>query len=460
MRTPVGILCAILLALDPSGANAQEWTQRDQSQYGSERSMGGIRLAGESDVGAGRTGVCVQISGRVGKALQGLFGKSSEEKEKEFALAAAREAHEQGYNWVMLSPLQATTGKSSTSEQRWVTVGTTYGVGTITSHMAPRWFTDTVTVRNWVMDCMALDDIAAYHLMFGNTEGVTSEKPYKIYSVYDIDAALGPLEEGSRHRPLSRNRPFISERRFQQPGQKERLTAQLAVMQDTERCMRAEVDMSLGDMEAAMKQADMEAVVKCWMDLSPAARTAGWDGFPLFAAAREAERETTAYDVTDRAQPRQNLEFDEWLAYSPEPYQWRDGTVALAQGSVSGGDVWALVVSEKPLSETQTMDAVVFHFAAAMMDSRTRYFGVERWEQPVAGKEYGLRNKIFRKALEYRHKGDHIYLFNIQPYADPELAATDRFDVNAEKLRAYNQLGPRLIGPSFRPFQEPPGYRD
>ena len=460
MRIPIKMFGALLFGVSPVMLSAQEWTQKDQSQYGVERSMGNITLQQDSPVGAGETGVCVQVSGRVGKALQGLFGKSSERKEKEFALAAAREAYEQGYNWVILSPLQATTGESSTSEQRWVTVGTTYGVGTITDHMAPRWFTKTATVRNWVMDCMALDDIAAYHLMFGNTEGLASDNPYKLYSVYDIDAALGPLVEGSGHRPLVRNRPHISIRRFQQPGQRERLTAQLSVMHDTENCIRAHVDTSLGDMEAAMKQANMEAIVECWVNLAPAAQSAGWTSFPLFKAAKEVERENSAYDVAGRSQPRQNLEFDAWLETRPDPYRWSGGQVALGGGSISGGNVYALVISDRQLTETEAMDAVVFHFAAALMDSRTRYFGVKRLEQPVAGREYGLQNALFHKAAEIRENGDSIHLFNIQPYADPQLAATDLYDVNAEKLRAYNQLGPQLIGSSFRPFQEPPGYRD
>ena len=290
------LACGFLSFALCSPAQAQdEWTQEDQSSSGGERSPRGIVLSDRHPVGAGETGVCVQQSGRVAKFLSGLFGTPTEQKEKEFALEAARDAHALGYNWVILSPLEATTGKRSFSSQQWVVVGTSYGIGTITDYIAPQWVTKSFTVRGYVMDCMALDDIAAYHLLFGDAEGVEATNPYKVYSVYDVDEALGPMVEGSGHRPLRRNPPFISSRRLQQPGQKERLAAQLAVMQDTERCMRAHVDAGAGSAAAVQQSADMEGMIECWTNLAPAAAQAGWDSFPLFTAMRKVESEEAGY---------------------------------------------------------------------------------------------------------------------------------------------------------------------
>ena len=459
MKRIVSILAAVAIASASGSVMAQEWTDKDQSgRYNSDQSLRNITLAHDSPIGAGKTGVCVQISGRVPKALQGLLGKTSEQKEKEFALAAAQKAHEQGYNWVILSPLEATSGTASRSTKRWVTVGTSYGYGVTTHHMAPRMFTKTFKVRHFVMDCMALDDIAAYHLLFGNDEGVQSENPYKVYSVYDIDAALGPLVKGAGHRPLTRNRPYISDRRFRQPGQKEQLTAQLAVMRATERCMRDGTDPSIQDTRAAIAATDMDAVMECWMALAPQANSAGWSRFPLFAAVREAKRDASAYDTVSPDQRSGSLQFDQWQQASVSPYRWSGGEVWFASGSVSGGEIYAMVVGDGQLTATRAMDAAVFHFSSAIMSNRTRHFGVKRLDDPEAGRDYGLRNGIFREAIAKRRGGNHVSIYTIQPYADPKYTDVSRFDITAEKLRAYNALGPTLFGTQFKAYTKPEGY--
>ena len=417
-------------------------------------SPGGIFISDLSSIGAGGVGQCSQKTGRVANFFRGLFGTPFEQKEKEMALAAARQAHEAGYNWVLLSPLKATSERRSSSYDTWVTVGLDYGFGGITSIVAPRTVTTNYNARFYFMDCLAVDDIGGYELMFGEGEGVESSEPVKLYSVYDVDATLGPLVEGDSYRPIERQEPRIGDQRLTQPGQREKLTAVLGVMQKTEQCMRANItDVATAD-PASIEDADMERVLDCWIALEPEATRAGWGNFPLFVAAANVLQEEQGY--TDRSN-QQGAELYEWFP-APSSYTWAGGQVWFGRDSNFDDSFYAYVVSDNPLSEQQALDAVVFYSSEYIMSSRYRGVGIDRIDTPTdPNTDYGLRNDMWQDVVALGREGKSIKMYAVSPITDTA-SASRNYEITAEKLQAHNTLGPRLFESAFKPFSTPSDY--
>ena len=417
-------------------------------------SPGGIFIDDRSAIGAGGVGQCSQKTGRVANFLSGLFGTPFEQKEKEMGLAAARQAHEAGYNWILLSPLKATSESRSSSYDEWVTVGFDYGFGRITSIVAPRTVTTNYNARYHFMDCLAVDDIGGYELMFGEGEGIESSDPFKLYSVYDVDAALGPLVEGDSYRPIERQEPRIGEQRLTQPGQRERLTAVLGVMQKTEQCMRANItDAALTD-PTSIEDADMERVVDCWFALVPEATQVSWGNFPLFEIAADVLQEEQGY--IDRSD-QQDAELDEWFP-APSSYIWAGGQVWFGRDSNFNDSFYAYVASDNPLSEQQATDAVVFYSSEYIMSSRYRGVGIDRIDTPTdPNVDYGLRNDMWQHVIALGSAGKSIKIYRVSPISDIASASRDN-EITAEKLQAHNTLGLRLFGSAFKPFSTPSDY--
>lgn len=419
-------------------------------------SPGGIFIADRSAIGAGGVGQCAQKTRRVAEFLSGIFGTPFEQKEKEMALAAARQAHEAGYNWILLSPLKATSERRSASYDKWVTVGFEYGFGGIASVVAPRTVTTNYNARYYFMDCLAVDDIGGYELLFGDSEGVESTDPWKLYSVYDVDAALGPLVEGNSYRPIQRQEPRLGDQRLTQPGQREKLTALLGVMQKTEQCMRANMPDTAAATGASLEDTDMETVFDCWTALTPEATQVGWRNFPLFVAAANALQDVQGYvDRSDRQSASASREA--WFPVS-SPYILAEGQVWFGRSGITSDSFYAYVVSDSPLSEQQALDAVVFYSSEYIMSSRYRGIGMNRIDTPTDPNiDYGLKSDLWQHVIALGRAGKSIKMYQVSPVADIASASRD-YEITAEKLQAYNTVGSRLFGSAFEPFSTPVGY--
>lgn len=309
------------------------------------------------------------------------------------------------------------------------------------------------------MDCLAVDDIGGYELIFGDGEGVESSDPVKTYSVYDVDAALGPLVEGDSYRPIERQEPRIGDQRLTQPGQLEKLTAVLGVMRKTEQCMRANVTDAVIADAASLEDADMEKVVDCWTALVPEATQVGWGNFPLFVVAANVLQEEQGYtDRSDRqSASASGPKLDEWFP-APSPYIWAGGQVWFGRDNALSDSFYAYVVSDNPLSEQQASDAVVFYSSEYIMSSRYRGVGIDRIETPTNPNiDYGLKGDLWQHVIALRSAGKSIRMYQVGPITDIALASRND-EITAEKLQAYNTLGPRLFGSAFKPFSTPSDY--
>ena len=474
-----GVAAAVVLA-SAGHANAKKI----------DRQAGDPKIAlypGESSEGTtGEVYDCYQKRSRFG----GLFATDDGKKHRSMALDAAREAIDQGYNYAVLAPLRFVTDNYSSRRTRWESVGSDLGVGPFgmvaTTTYAPVTRTSRSSRARYFLACTAVDDFDAYRIMWNDHPRYAVADGEKLVDLRSLVANLGPGVEGSRYRAPPPARPIISDLHYSRPGSRERIAAQLVAMRGAARCRREHRSVDPETLRfARVGYAQARAENNCLEQYREAAVQSGWRGFPLTTRDRVDEVADRGFllrtdgnaqrsgglsgrTAIDSANWGDAIEYPDFALNGPG----LDNVFAVYEKNQFGNPRTLAMVASNTLPKDRLLEIAIF-------------MGANEWlGDEWSGVNYHERSYVqFRRQFDFRRKSrsserpsaditvaginkaafrafeDYRNVVILNNYRTPNSKPCDpRSIACADKLQAYNRLGPKVVGPGFVPLQTPPGY--
>ena len=505
-------------------------------------------------VSLGQTYDCYQKKRKWG-GLIGALGSSDEGKHKTMAVAAAREALDRGYNYVVLGPLQQVEDRYQSTTTNWEIVGTGFGAdglgmfgGIVT---APVTRTRKISKPRHFLACRGVDDIDAFRIMW-DEQPAYRPKPFEtLVDIRSLLTALGPEVEGSDYTPPPPREPLISASHFRQPGDRERLIRQLDVMRAAATCRREHSTFDSARAATLPQSADQSAAMDaCLESLRDEASASGWERFPLFVddgRTRVAERGYTLTRPAPREATPGALKVD---ARAVDPALWGEGWVkpptdlaafdgrVLIRDDGAGRKRELMVVGTNTGTVEDLYDVAMFLTAQEsmgdpnpgiglsdatptyrrqfdrdtsnlreraaysasldatqqrqleeqrrelersfkMMESYRSQMGSEEWANFVANHDLMLADLDRQQAemsgenpvtvaASASEEGDRKGIYRMfETYANVLIVngrsitrcSEQYYEACADKLQAYNAVGPRVVGAGFVPLSRPPSYQ-
>ena len=448
-----------------------------------------------ADLSTGVTGEtfdCYQKRSR----FRGLFATDDEKKHRSMALVAAREAIGQGYNWAVLTPLQFVTDNYQSSQTRWESVGTSLGIGpvgaVITDVIAPVTRTSRSSRARYFLGCTAVDDFDAYRIMWNDHPLYTPADGEQLVDLRSLETTLGRELEGSRYRAPPSARERISDIHYRRPGDRERITNQLAAMRGAAACRSQHRTIDPRSLRyRPIGPGEARAENACLEQFRAAAVMSGWKGFPLTAADTTTDIADRGFLLIDSAiEPGAGkgsgiapLDTAKWGSAAERPEFALTGpgmgdVFAVFEKNPHGEPRTTILVASNTLSREKLLEVAVFLGSGewlgdeyngvsfrditgepfrSQFDFRTEQMSdrsPERREKVSDREQANVFSKAAFRAFEdyrnviivwaYRVVADHP--------CDPRAIAC------ADKLQAYNRLGPGVVGSRFKPLQIPPEY--
>ncbi len=437
--------------------------------------------------GATSTYDCYQKTSKFG----GLFASDDQKKHRRMALDAANEAIGQGYNWAVLGPLEFVSDSYSSSSTQWERVGGSLGIdpfGFFTPNVyAPVTRTTRSSRARYFLSCLAVDDLDAYLIMWNDHPAYHPRAGDQLVDLRSLVTVLGPELDGSDHRVPPPARQNISDIHYRKPGDRERIMDQLAAMQGAANCRRTNRTLDPDSLKFAAPDASQRAAENtCLEALRPLATASGWTRFPLFVADDKAT-------VVDRgfqrfgspaetpvalAGSRTTLDPDIWGSKATLPGVQLDGAglsdvfAVLGEGRSPRG----VIVASNTVPRERLLDVAVFLIASTRLTQFENGIGFkediqvrsqfeahakrlgrkpsgqqERLSQDVASS--GMNKAMYRALEDFKTV---IYLDSYEAYE--HTFCKGQYIVCADKLTAYNTLGPRVVGSTFKPLSIPARY--
>ena len=391
----------------------------------------------------------------------------TDDKREKFAIKAAVRAIESGFNYAIMDPVTLTERADYQDVVR-------YGWGT-----ARR---DTVTTARYLsyyQACQIVDDELAFDIMF-NPE--TKARFSQTGGLVDLRQFVKALGGGSDLSNIGPAQLVLSPKRFELAGDRERLMSQHPVKTEAMKCLTDFSSVSLHNFRSIPTQN-----TTCLDKLRGKASAVGWEKFPLFLTDETAAKGNRGYTVrgsSSGAATTQSSKFkltEGWEDVSAE-FPGFDGSVLVYKNSI-------FHIGSNTATEDDMLDIGVFLIAKEKLRTGTSLLTVERHTDNVQLRYQSQYDKELKKAklnakrlklaepttlpkyavsesndlwkpgrnrLEYRilETYENILVVGSQSYV-----CTEEDIVCADKLEAYNTLGPKLVGPSFQPVSAPSRYR-
>lgn len=318
---------------------------------------------------------------QVGKGVVGSFTSSvksgiisevTDSRRKKYAIKAAKQALEAGYNYALMEPLQI-------ADRRYR--------NTYVNRRGDRYQGHLVNGAKYkVLRCNAYDDISAYNLIIKQNGENNSSNGKALVDLRELIAAFddGKVYSGQR-------KPQIAAQHLKGIGTRESIAKQHPTMMAALQCSARLRPSSLKNFTAAPSAEQLAQEKQCLSDLRPQAQAVGLDFTALvrddtanlgYVINRPIQSTSSASPaIAARATADASLWGEGWLDDSRE-FSGFDGKV------LSRADGKRIIVASNSLSETQLLDYAVFISAKRAVNSDLRISVATLEDKTATYREY------------------------------------------------------------------------
>lgn len=383
-----------------------------------------------------------------------LISEVTDGRRKKYALRAAKQALEAGYNYAYMEPLRYEDQRFRRKYDN-VWGGKSWG-GVEGEEMK-------------ILGCLAFDDISAYEIMINkDTPGDAAEYGGALVDLREMFLAF----EGKPYKTAQK--PQIASQHFEKiVGARERITQQYPVMMAALACNTTLRPTSIRDFSYAASPEAKSQQNKCLSDIRPKAQAVGMD----FPALIRSDADDLGYYVNSPSQPSHststtgqgqaadsNLWGNDWYDYSAL-FPNLNGKAMVDFDGKDPGDSnrTYIIIASNTLSKDDLIPYAVFISAKNGMTENNQEYNVANLEDRTPDPNVKRSASAGIAPRDHTSKGISYAMENyatvVYVFGGNYGICLDGKDICADKLKAYNTLGERLNVRGFTPLSTPESYK-
>ncbi len=385
-----------------------------------------------------------------------LISEVTDGRRKKYALRAAKQALEAGYNYAYMEPLRYEDQRFRRKYDN-VWGGKSWG-GEEGDEMK-------------ILGCLAFDDISAYEIMIN--KDIPTDAAENGGALVDLREMIIAFE-GEPYKAAQK--PALAAEHFEKiVGARERITQQYPVMMAALACKTTLRPTSIRDFSHAASPEDKSKQNKCLSDLRPKAQAVGMD----FTALIRSDADDLGYYVNTPSQPSHststtgagqghaadpNIWGNDWYDYSAL-FPNLDGKAMVDyDGKIPGeSNRTYIILASNSLSKDDLIPYAVFISAKNGLTENNQKYNVANLDDrsPDSNAKHSASASIASrdntsKAIAYATEN---YKTVVYVTAGNYTGCLKGKDICADKLKAYNTLGERLNVRGFTPLSTPKSYK-